>query len=274
MASAVTPRVQPPSEQGLGPAMLALDVPRRVYTWSRVVGGMSRKNAVLAAGFSDSTPDVIRNAGHRLEHDPEVQRAIEELSRSLMRSIGPKAVRVLAGIMLDKKAKHRDRIAAATELMDRAGLNPVSQSHVLVEHKLSESQLDQKILALAAELGLSRDEAQKMLIDPSKVVDAEWSEVPAELTPEQIAGQEQRDAENARRRELRAMTPEQRDASKAEAKAAATAAKKQRYADAQRARAVEAGQLDLEDAISERSELPTQQHVGHVVVDDLSDIFE
>ena len=247
--------------------MLALDVPRRVYTWSRVVGGMSRKNAVLAAGFSDSTPDVIRNAGHRLEHDPEVQRAIEELSRSLMRSIGPKAVRVLAGIMLDKKAKHRDRIAAATELMDRAGLNPVSQSHVLVEHKLSESQLDQKILALAAELGLSRDEAQKMLIDPSKVVDAEWSEVPAELTPQQIA-------ENARRRELRAMTPEQREASKAETKAAATAAKKQRYAEAQRQRAVEAGQLDLEDAIASGLPADQQQHVGHVLPDDLSDIFE
>ena len=289
MAKAVIPRVQVP-EAGLGPAMEALSAGYRAYAWCRVIHGMSRARAAEASGYAADTPDLAKVTGYRLEHDPRIQDAIAELARGLMRSEGPRSIRTLVAVRDDPKAKHSDKIKAAEALLDRCGLGAISQHQHVVEHRLSEDQLDRRILELAKELGLGAEEAKKLLVDQSKVIDAEFAEVapaePAEPpTAEQIAERERMDRENVRRRELRNATPEDKARLIAEAKAQRIAEQKAKYAAAQRQRAVEAGQIDIEDAIAatpdvtehaEASELPSdmQKHVGHVVLDDLSDIFE
>ena len=45
---------------------------------------------------------------------------------------------------------------------------------------LTEKQLDDRILALAKELGLGESEARKMLIDSSRVIEGEFEEVEAD----------------------------------------------------------------------------------------------
>lgn len=254
MAREIVPQVRVP-EDGLGQAMSALSAGHRAYAWARVILGMNRTRAAQAAGYSAANRDVAKVTGHRLEHDERIQAAIAELCRGLMRSEGANSIRALIAIRDDRKAENKDRIKAATELLNRCGLSSVNESHVTVTHELSEAQLDRKILDLCRELGLTPAEAQKLLIDPSKVVDAEFSEV-SPPSPEDLAAQAARERENARRRELRTMTPAEREASKRDMRNHRTAEQKQRYAEAQ------GNQLEIEDAIA-----------GQAPLDDLSDIF-
>jgi membrane protein involved in colicin uptake len=136
-------------------------------------------------------------------------------------------------------------------MMDRAGHSATLQSHLTVEHKLDEAQLDARIIAICAELGISESEAQKLLIDPSKIVDAEFSEVPRELTPKEIAAQAERDRENERRKELRRASPEERARLKREARERRSAEGKAKRAAAEAARA--GTQTDIEDFLDDGS---------------------
>lgn len=180
MRKTTLPQIRVP-EDGLGPAMLALpNASMRAYVVGRVFYGLNRARAAEAAGYSTATPDVAKVQGYRLEHDERIQAAIAEESRKLMRSQGPRSIRTLIKIRDDKAAENKDRIKAATELLSRAGLNAVTEGHITVEHKLTPAQQDRRILELARELGLSETEARKMLVDPSKVIDAEYEEVPAD----------------------------------------------------------------------------------------------
>ena len=80
------------SEDGLGPAMLALSPSMRAYVVARVFYGLNRSRAAQAAGYSTPTPDVAKVQGYRLEHDERIQAAIAEESRKLMRAEGPRSV--------------------------------------------------------------------------------------------------------------------------------------------------------------------------------------
>jgi DNA-directed RNA polymerase specialized sigma24 family protein len=245
----VIPKIRVP-EEGLGPAMQAINPAQRAYVIARVFEGLTQARAAEAAGYSASTPDTAKVAGYRLEHDERIQAAIAEECRKLMRSEGANSVRAIIRVRDNPKAKHSDVVKAAEALLDRCGLGAVSQHHHLVEHRLTEEQQDRKILALAAELGLDKQSAQKLLIDPSKViVDAEFTEVsPAEPpTPEELAAAAERERENARRRELGALPPEQREAAKAELRAKRTAEQKAKRAASDAARS---SQVDLEEYLA------------------------
>src|ERR1019366_3980435 len=133
----------------------------------------------------------------------------------------------------DKAAENKDRIKAAVELLNRAGISAVQESHLTVTHQLNESQMDQRILTLAAELGLDEETARKMLIAPAdreknaNIIDADFSEV-VELSDDPV---------NVRNRETRAyrrdMSPEELAEDKARVKAAGSAALKAKYAASQ-----------------------------------------
>lgn len=184
MRKTTLPQIRVP-EDGLGPAMQALpNQSMRAYVVGRVYYGLNKARAAQAAGYSVSTPDVAKVQGYRLEHDERIQAAIAEESRKLMRSFGPRSIRTLAVIMSNPKAEDKDRIKAAGELLSRGGLNAVSEGHITVDHnhRLTPAQQDKRILELARELGLNDVEARKLLVDPSKFIDAEFEDVPPEPT--------------------------------------------------------------------------------------------
>ena len=149
-------------ESSLGPAMLALTPPRRLFVIGKTHLGLSDKRAGEFAGYKS----VVTS--WRTAHREDVQAAIAEEGHKLLRAQGAASIRTIVEIRDDKKADARDRLKAAIELMNRSGFHAVTESHSVVEHKLSEAQMDKRILALAAELGMSEEEAKKMLIAPAE----------------------------------------------------------------------------------------------------------
>jgi hypothetical protein len=149
---------------------------------------------------------------------------------------GPRSIRTLVAIRDDRSKEAKDRIKAAVELLNRGGLQAVSEHHLTVEHHMTDAQKDQRILALCNELGLPEAAARKMLIAP-EVLDAEFEEVP-EPTPEQAERAEryQRINEGEKQAARRAMSPEEREAHKAATREAHAASMKLRYAEAQQSR--------------------------------------
>ena len=198
----------------LGPYMLALSPQHRRCVVEYWETNGNKTEAVRRAGFSD-VGDSAKTTAYRIFHREDVQLAIHEEEAKHIRLAAGRAIHYVEQVVDDTKVKPEIRLKAAFDLMNRAGHSAVMQSHLTVEHTLNEDQLDARILAICAELGLSRNEAQKLLIDQSNIVDGIFEEVPRELTPEEIAAQAERERESGRRRELAAMTPEQRDAAKA-----------------------------------------------------------
>lgn len=164
-------------ESNLGPAMLALGPQQRMFVHAKVFGGMSGKDAAIAAGYSD-VGDSAKATASRLTHTPTIQEALTECSKQLLRAEGAACVRKLVHLR-DFGEDEKVQLRATTELMDRMGGLGSTSSHTLdvVHHHLTDQQRDARILQLCAELGIAEGEARKMLIDPNKVIDAEFSEV-------------------------------------------------------------------------------------------------
>lgn len=237
-----------------GTAMLALSPGHRAFVVAYVHEGLSRAEAARRAGYSANQPDDAKNAAYRLWRREDVQAAILEESRKVLRDEGPRSIKKLTSLRDDPKVDAAVQLKATLALLDRAGLSAVSEHHHVVEHHRSDAELDRRALELGRELGLAEDQIRKMLIDPDRVVDAEFTEVP---TPEQAEQEAKREQERARRRQLRAASPEERAELKKQARAKRTAEQKSQYAAAQ------GNQLDIEDAIEAQS----------APFDDLSDIF-
>lgn len=168
-------------EAGLGPAMSALPPQRRAFVSALVQTGCTATDAAAAAGYSDSSRATLSAQGHNLAHDPRVQAAILEESQKLIRTSGPMAIGVLVKIAKDETAANRDRVKAATEILNRGGFHAVSQHNVTVTHQ-TESEKEREIAALCAELGLDQNAQQKLL---GKVIEAEFVIVdpPSEIAP-------------------------------------------------------------------------------------------
>lgn len=231
-------------ENNLGPAMLALSPQQRLFVHGKVFGGMSNKDAAVAAGYSD-VGDSAKATGSRLVHTPAVQEALTECSKQLLRAEGGECIRKLVHLR-DYADDEKVQLRATTELMDRMGGLSSSSQHTLdvVHHHMTDAQKDQRILALAAELGLDPETQRKLLIDPSKVIDAEFEEVREPLSddPSNIAERETR----ARRKD---MTPEERESDKARMRAERAAKAKAKYDAAQYAAVVAEADPDLADLL-------------------------
>lgn len=196
----------------LGPAMQALTALRRNFVIAKVFYGLNDSNAARAAGFAES---VAGHMAHQIAHREDVQRAVEEECRKLMKSEGPKSILTLVSIRDDKTAKAADRIKASTELLNRAGLHAITEHHEHQHAHVSEAEMDRRILALAAELGMSPDQAKLMLIAPSdftKNADGVFEITPAE--PPQLSTDPRQVAKREARRRRAGMTPEEIEADK------------------------------------------------------------
>ncbi len=195
--------------------------------------GCSRADAARRAGYSKKQPADAKVSAYRLFHSDEVQAAIIEESRKVMSGEGPRSIRALVEIRDDKKAEAKDRIKAATELLNRGGLNAVSEHVLTVEHHMTDAEKDRRILALCSELGLPDAAARKMLIAPD-AIEGEFTEV-APKTPEEIERAERyaRNNEREQQRLRRTMTPDELEKHKQETLAERSARMKAAYAEAQ-----------------------------------------
>lgn len=167
------------NEDNLGPAMLVLNEAQRVFVHCIVFGGMSHRDAAEAAGYSDSSPEVLSAHGSRLVRTPRIQEAIAECAKQLLKTEGPASIRELIRIR-DKGEDDKVRLKAAAEILDRAGLTGGHTIDVQHTHRLSPTEQDRRIMELAKELGLDEANTQRLLIDPANIIDAQYEEVPAE----------------------------------------------------------------------------------------------
>lgn len=249
---AIVPLIAIPAAEDLGPAMQACNIGERAWVIAKIETGESNKECARLAGYSASSDDILKSTGYAIAHRQRVQDALLEMSRKLMRTEGAKSIKTLVAIRDDRAMKPELRLKASVELLDRAGMNAVSESHLTVTHQLSDAQMDQRILALAAELGLTEDVARKMLIAPADLrknadaIDAEFEELNPQLSPEEQA---RRDHENEQRRVVRAMSPEELKAHKAQQRKEKSERAKARRAACEAERQAAIGREGIEDLL-------------------------
>lgn len=171
----IVPAVTIPDD-GLGEAMLALAPAHRAFAWAIVTHGYTQAEAAKAAGYSASSGNVLSATGARLMARTDIRAAIRELSFGLLQSEGPKSIRKLLDLR-DHATDEKVQLKAATEILTRAGLNPINQTHMLVEHRnLSDAEQDRRYLELCKQLGITEASARKSLAELN-AVDAEYEEV-------------------------------------------------------------------------------------------------
>lgn len=147
------PEVSDPDPETLGPAMRACTLPQRRFVIAYVEEPLlnGRGNALGAArlaGYGSTT------AGRDLMRNPKVLDAIEECARQRLRGGALLGASVLVDIAGDTTAKGSDRIKAATELLDRAGIITETKHHVVVEDNRTEAELVAFIKAKAKLAGV------------------------------------------------------------------------------------------------------------------------
>jgi hypothetical protein len=190
----------------LGLAMQALTPHRRGFVLAKVYGGMNDKDACLAAGYART---VAEHQQHTISGREDVQAAILEEGRKLMRREGPRSILTLVAIR-DSDAKPADRIKAATELLNRSGFHAVSEHHDHQHVHQSEAELDRRILALAAELGMTPEQAKLMLIAPADMErNAEGVFELAPPAPRELSTDPRAVGQRAARARRKNMTPEE-----------------------------------------------------------------
>ena len=239
-------------ETKLGPAMLALTSSKmRTFVEILVGTGCSQTQAAKGA-YPGVSGNTARSLGHKMAHDPRVQAALLEVSQKLIRSHVPMALATVIEIARNKDAAPRDRLKAATVLLDRGGLNAVSQHHVTVTHQ-TDAEKDREIIALANELGLDDAAKAKLLGKAVVVTDVEFVDVPVDgVAPRGPTGRpitnpdrgaEIRAGERARHHE----TPEERKARQVAARAERSRLAKETFAAAAKARAEAEGSVVIDD---------------------------
>ena len=138
----------------LGPAMQALSPLMQRFVVALVQTGCTQAKAAELAGYTGSA-ETLRATGHRVAHDARVQAALHEEATRLIGSTSTMAVNVLIDVARDKTLAPRDRIKAASELLNRGGLHPLSESKLTVEHVgRTEKEQIERIRVLAGHLGL------------------------------------------------------------------------------------------------------------------------
>jgi hypothetical protein len=261
----------PGEDPTLGPAMRALPSDRmRDYVRLISTGSYTGAQAVEIAGYSTATKSTLHAKASDLNHDPRIQAALREECLKLIAGHGPMAIKVLRDIASDKTNAPRDRIKAATELLNRGGLSSVTKHDINVNVSLTEGEKDREIIALATELGLDQAATQKLLgykppidADFVEIVDPEFPDIAPPAKPgngPKIRKPElakDRAEHRMRWRRQRTETSEERLARVERQNAEKQARSRERYIDARLSR----GEITPEEAERQRAELAASRTV-------------
>ena len=115
--------------------------------------------------------------GHRVSHDSKVLAAMDEEAAKRMRHGGAIGVGAVVKIALNEG--HKDHLKAALALMDRTGRHATTEHHVTVDDKRpqTKAELIAAVRKVAAEAGLTADEAEKLIGSAGNVVEVEFEEI-------------------------------------------------------------------------------------------------
>lgn len=154
-----------------GPALAELTPKQQGWVRHMVeTGGTNGLQCAMAAGFTGNKKTLAVTAW-RLSRDLKVLAALKEEADRRIRSGALLGASVLIEIAGD--TMHRNRFHAAKELLDRAGLQVVTEHKVTVHNSSDEKAMIDRIAGMAAQLGL----------DPKKLIggyiEAEFTEVAA-----------------------------------------------------------------------------------------------
>jgi phage terminase small subunit len=170
------------------PEMQKLSGQRRAFVMAKIFGGLSNRDAAIAAGYSASSKEVASAHGSRVAADPEVVAACDVLTRLVMRSTSIAAVRKLEYLM-DNAEDEKLQAQCARDLLDRSGFNPSMRYDVVHHHELTLDEANATLAHLLAKAGLDQPTVAR-LTSPEAVIDADFSEVEPEpavrSAPEQI----------------------------------------------------------------------------------------
>lgn len=145
--------------EDFGEAVRALAPQHRTFVIA-YVDGASVSDAAKAAGYT-------RTWGSQLLRRDDVGTALQELGRTLLRGEGARSIRTMIDLRDDPHVPPPTRLRAAEAIADRSGFHVVTESHEHHHVHMTEAEVDKRILALAAELGMSSEDAQRMLIAPA-----------------------------------------------------------------------------------------------------------
>jgi phage terminase small subunit len=145
----------PLEEADLSPTMRSLNPRQREFVrW--IITGCTQKEAARRAGYAAKSEGSLEVQGAVTAHKPAVQQAIREESLKVMNGYGPKMIAVLAGIAMDSEANPRDRISAASTILDRGGYSAITSHRVDVHHhQPSREEIRARLAAACDELGFT-----------------------------------------------------------------------------------------------------------------------
>lgn len=152
----------------LGPEMTALTELQRKYVWSMLNDPLGNPTKwARAAGYSDHM-DRCKVTGFHLARNPKIMEAAQEECRKHLNTMGG----VLGiGVMMQiaRRKGHKQQLAAATALANRAGFHETTEHKVTVEH-IDDTRMLEFANRLAVELGVDRG---KLIGFNAKVIEGE-----------------------------------------------------------------------------------------------------
>jgi hypothetical protein len=201
-----------PDVADLGPAMSALTPLERGFVIAKVYYGLDNSNACRAAGYAEST---ATDRAYEISHREDVQAAILEVGKALLRGEGARSILTMVKIRDDERVRPDVRLRAAEMIANRSGFHVSTEHHEHFHHHVSEAEMDRRILALAAELGMSPEDSRKMLIAPADMQkNAEGVFEIAPVEPREPSTDPRQVAKRATRQRRAGMTPEEIEADK------------------------------------------------------------
>lgn len=164
-------RINPPKEdEDFGPAMAGLNDRQRLFVLEYLNnGGTNAQDAARKAGYGRESQGALEVQAHRLTRDLKVLAGIREESLKRMHAFGPEMFNVIVEIARDKNSPAGERRKSAEAILDRIGLQAVSEHVVTVQDNRSRAELIRELVAGLRELG---GEAPKLIdVTPEKVTD-------------------------------------------------------------------------------------------------------
>lgn len=146
-------------ERNLGPAMQALNPRQRTFAEGLMIG-LSMSEAYRAAGYKDTKAEYTARAASRLAHSDPIIAALQELTKSKLRLLAPKAITAVDEILGDKY--HKDRAKVAENILGR--LDPIVSkvdahvTHEIIDHTAEAVQE----LRMLKQLGVAREKLLEM----------------------------------------------------------------------------------------------------------------
>ncbi len=164
-----------PDEAVLGPAMLALSLPRRRFVTAWVNGAKNHSAAAALAGIG-GTPNAQHVAAHRISNDPAVIAALREEADRLLR--GGALFATVRLYELAQSPNEAVALKATLALAERAGLVVETSHRIIVENDTrSTDEIKQAVFEQFKKLY----PGQALPIAFQPPVDVEFSEVDKEL---------------------------------------------------------------------------------------------